>query len=71
MTRHNTSSMIAFDTNNSSAHGAQTKTDWSFSWEFDWSPAAVANARSLRDAQRRMGGDELGHMLDKALAYAG
>ena len=69
MTRLSNSSTTAIETN-SDASSAQTKMVWSFSWEFDYSPAAEADVHS-RDTQNRTGADELGHVLDKALAYAG
>jgi hypothetical protein len=71
MTRVHNSNTTTFNTDNTDARNAQDKMDWSFSWEFDWSPAAGANSNSMRDTQHRTGADELGHMLDKALAYAG
>jgi hypothetical protein len=71
MTRLNSSSTTAIETNNAVASSAQTKMVWSFSWEFDYSPAAEADVHSPRDTQNRTGADELGYVLDKALAYAG
>ncbi|MFN8468954.1 MAG: hypothetical protein U0X20_25580 [Caldilineaceae bacterium] len=71
MTSSYNSNMTSFDSYNSDERNAQTRTDWSFAWEFDWSPDAAANAGSPRTAHRRTGADKLGHMLDRALAYAG
>jgi hypothetical protein len=59
------------DTNAADVRSADPKMVWSFTWEFDWSPAAAANAHTLRATAPRTGADELGQMLDKALAYAG
>lgn len=64
-------STTSFDTYNTDERNAQTRTDWSFAWEFDWSPAAATNTDSPRSAHNRIGTDKLGHMLDRALAYAG
>lgn len=69
MSRLSNSSTTALEINSSNARSAQSKMAWSFSWEFGWSPVAAASAHSLRHSQPRI--DELGYMLDKALAYAG
>jgi hypothetical protein len=71
MTSSYNSNMTSFDSYNTDERNAQTRTDWSFAWEFDWSPDAATNAGSPRPTQRRTGADKLGHMLDRALAYAG
>jgi hypothetical protein len=71
MTSSYNSNMTSFDSYNTDERNAQTRTDWSFAWEFDWSPDAATNAGSSRPTQRRTGADKLGHMLDRALAYAG
>ena len=71
MTSSYNSDVTSFDSYNTDERNAQTRTDWSFAWEFDWSPAAAANTDSPRTAHNRAGADKLGHMLDRALAYAG
>ena len=71
MTSSYNSSVTSFDSYNTDERNAQTRTDWSFAWEFDWSPAAATNTDAPRTAHRRTGADKLGHMLDRALAYAG
>lgn len=71
MTSPYTSSTTSFDSFNTDERHAQTRTEWSFAWEFDWSPAAATNADASRTAHRRAGADKLGHILDRALAYAG
>jgi hypothetical protein len=70
MTRLNSSSSNDFAVNPADARAADAKMVWSYSWEFDWSPAAPA-ATALRNPAGRDGVDELGSLLDKALAYAG
>jgi hypothetical protein len=69
MSRASNSSTTALEINSSTTRSAHSKMAWSFSWEFGWSPAAAASAQSLRHSQPRT--DELGYLLDKALAYAG
>lgn len=59
------------DTNVAKARSAHSKMIWSYTWEFDWSPDAAANAQALHGIEPRGGADELGQLLDKALAYAG
>jgi hypothetical protein len=71
MSRLTNSSTELFDASAADARQARTKMVWSFSWEFDWSPASAAHAHSLQDNPQRSGADELNTMLDKALAYAG
>ena len=59
MTRLSNSSTTAIETNSADASSAQTKMVWSFSWEFDYSPAAEADVHSPRHAKphgrRRIG----------------
>jgi hypothetical protein len=50
---------------------APAHTVWSYNWEFGWSPAEKADARSGKPSARRHGPDDLGRLLDKALAFAG
>lgn len=71
MTSLSNSNTTAFKSNSTNMRSAQAKMVWSFGWEFDWSPTVAGNAHSLRGGQHRAGNDELGHVLDKALAYAG
>jgi hypothetical protein len=40
MTSSYNSDVTSFDSYNTDERNAQTRTDWSFAWEFDWSPAA-------------------------------
>lgn len=65
------SNVTSFDSYNTDERNAQTRTDWSFAWEFDWSPAGTTTTDTPRTSQNRSGADKLGHMLDRALAYAG
>ncbi len=71
MTSSYTSTTTSFDSYNAHARNAQTRPEWPYAWEFDWAPAAATNTDSPRMAHHRAGADKLGHMLDRALAYAG
>jgi hypothetical protein len=71
MTRFSNSNPTAGNDNANAAAIADEKMAWSFSWEFDWSPAAAANAEALRQPRRDAHPDALTHLLDKALAFAG
>ena len=71
MTSSYNSNVTSFDSYNTDERNAQKRTDWSFAWEFDLPPAGTTNTDSLRTTRNRSGADKLGHMLDRALAYAG
>jgi hypothetical protein len=70
MTRINNSSTNDSASGSTDGRATNAKMIWSYSWEFDWLPATAA-ADSLRDSTEHSGADELSHMLEKALAYAG
>jgi hypothetical protein len=53
------------------ARFAPAHTVWSYNWEFGWSPAEKLDPRSRQSSARRQGPDDLGRLLDKALAFSG
>ena len=54
MTSSYNSNVTSFDSYNTDERNAQTRTDWSFAWEFDWSPAAATNTDSPRTTHNRV-----------------
>jgi hypothetical protein len=54
-----------------SSRFAPAKTVWSYNWEFGWSPADKPDMCTQQLSARRQGCDDLGRLVDKALAFAG
>jgi hypothetical protein len=71
MPRLGNNSTTAAAANSANSRNGQLKFHWSFSYEFDWPNNTPAYGSQGAVARGRSGADELGALLDKALAFAG
>jgi hypothetical protein len=71
MPRSNNSSTMAHATSSASERKSPNTIRRSFSYEYDYPTGALASADSFSAERSRRCSDELTHILDKALAYAG
>jgi len=71
MPRFGNNSTPANAINRTNSHNGQVKFHWSFSCEVDLPSNGLAAAGADSPARTRAGSDDLGALLDKALAFAG
>lgn len=71
MPRSSSNSARSAVLNGTSSRNGQWKLQWSFSYEFEWPAATPHASRPNGSTRSSSSNDDLGLLLEKALAYAG